>query len=83
MPFSLGGEEKSLQTLVNKLDWFQGKHELLASSVLVRVPQKKRTNIRERVREREYKKFAHVIMEAWKSQGLLYAKWTPGGRVVH
>lgn len=83
MQFSLGGEEKSLQTWMNKLDWFQGKQERLASSVLVRVPQKNRANRRERVREREYKKFAHVIMEACKSQGLLYAKWTPGGRVVY
>ena len=45
-------------------------------------PEKNRANRRERARG-EYKKFAHVIIEACKSQGLLYARWKPGGWVVY
>ena len=62
MQFSLEGEKKSLQTLMNKLEWFQGKQKLLASSVLVRVLQKNRANRRERARG-EYK---NLLMWLWR-----------------
>ena len=59
MQFSLEGEKKSLQTLMNKPEWFQGKQKLCVSQVLQKTEQ---------IEEREWEKenIRHLLMWLWR-----------------